>query len=287
MTQNIFSITANDALYPPLLREIPGAPQKLYYRGEIPRAWTHTVAIVGTRKATRDGILTAREIARDLASRGVLIISGLALGIDAAAHEGALAGGGKTYAVLANGLDTIYPPSHESLARQILETGGCIFSEYPEGTPSYPSQFLERNRIVSGLSLATVVIEAPERSGALVTARNAIEQGRDVFIIPGPVHHSNYRGSHFLVREGARLVTSAEDIIRDLGIEAQKKLPEFSSEQVKVFSVIKEQKVPLDVDRIAELVTLEPHVVQSALTFLSLEGYIEEASGKFCITKTL
>ncbi len=276
MNQKISTVRYGEENYPKLLKEIPGAPKTLYYFGKLPPVQHIAIAIVGTRKATRDGIALTRQIAREISSLGITVISGLALGIDAAAHEGALFGGGVTHAVLANGLDSIYPRQHESLAQKIIAGGGSIISEYPEGSPALPHQFLERNRIVSGLCVATVVIEAPERSGALVTARNAIEQGREVFVIPGAVGNRNYRGSHFLIREGARLVTCAKEILEDLGIETREEKLELNGEQKTIFEVLKENNKALDIDSIVELTTLEPHIIQSALAYLEIEGYIEK-----------
>ncbi|MBI4094075.1 DNA-protecting protein DprA, partial [Candidatus Kaiserbacteria bacterium] len=265
---------------PPLLREIPNPPSALYMHGvwpDITRPW---IAIVGTRKATREGIAIAKKFAGELAQAGAVIVSGLAFGIDAAAHGGALEGNGLTVAVLANGIDRIYPAQHERLAKKILESGGAIVSEYPNGTPSLPHQFLERNRIVSGLSRAVVLIEVPERSGALATASHAAAQGRDVFVVPGPVTHPNYRGSHQLIRDGARLVTSPQDILEDLGIEAisaAKKdfLPLLKSdEQKKLVMLLTDAGRPLPIDEITELATLEPQVVNRELSLLVIHGIV-------------
>lgn len=269
--------------FSPLLKEIPGSPKKLYYRGALPESNTPLVAIVGTRKVTRDGREHAYMLASELAARGITIVSGLALGVDGAAHEGALSVHGKTIAVLANGLDTIYPKTHESLAERILENGGAIISEYPATTPPLPHRFLERNRIVSGLSSATILIEVPLRSGALVTARHALEQGREVFVVPGPARHPNYRGSHMLIRNGARLVTNTNDIIEDLS-----SIPQFASimqtqesdmteEEKKLFQLLQEHKNPLIVDTLIEMSKLDAHVVHQTLSYLILKGAVEES----------
>jgi len=212
-------ISQKNPEYPSLLKEIQNPPEKLYVLGNLPSeplANRPKIAIVGTRKATAQGRLLAKEIARKLTELGVIIVSGLAMGIDTSAHEGAVKAGGQTIAVLANGLDTIYPRQNENLAKKILELDGAIISEYPTNTPSFPNQFLERNRIISGLSIATIIIEAPERSGSLATANWAVEQGREVFVFPGPIDHPNYRGSHKLIRDGARLIGSIEDLLEDL-----------------------------------------------------------------------
>lgn len=224
----IAHINQKDPAYPRLLKEIPNPPENLYLLGNLPEKDTQKIAIVGTRKATAEGKKLAKEIAKKLAERGIIIVSGLAMGIDTAAHEGAIAAclpdgsQGKTIAVLANGLNSVYPAQNENLAKKILESDGALISEYPPETPSFPNQFLERNRIISGLSVATIIIEAPERSGSLATANWAAQQGREVFVFPGPANHSNFRGSHKLIRDGARLVASLEDILEDLGLENPK-----------------------------------------------------------------
>ncbi|MFH1162219.1 MAG: DNA-processing protein DprA [Candidatus Jorgensenbacteria bacterium] len=291
----ITAVRLGEAAYPPRLAEIPGPPETLFYRGTLPAPDETTIAIVGTRKATREGLATAEALAEALAGYGFHVISGLAFGIDAAAHRGALRGRGKTSAVLGCGVDTIYPAAHEQLGREILSSGGGIISEYPAGTPSLPHQFLARNRIVSGLALATVIVEAPIRSGALVTAKHALDQGREVFVVPGPANHRNYAGSHMLIRNGARLVGNAEDIIEDLGealpaLEAERakarnaRIPEDPAGRA-IFSALAEASEPLSVDNLAEITTLEPHVIQQTLTYLTFEDLVEERSGKFTLTK--
>ena len=299
MKYKIQTIPLKDPLYPPLLKEIPQPPQKLYFIGKLPAANLPTLAIVGTRKATSEGKIIAKQIAKDLAKQGIVIVSGLALGIDGAAHEGTLAGQGKTIAVLANGLDTIYPRQHISIAQEILNSNGAIVSEYSQGTPSLPNQFLARNRIISGLSLGIIIIEAPIHSGSLVTAKHALDQGREVFVIHGPPNHQNYKGSHMLLRHGARLVSNAEDILEDLdltnfsslpavarsvneGAEEGLPFPQKNEEKDNpVFNIIRQSKKLIDVDKIIEITKLESRVINQQLTFLLLEGKIEEINGKF------
>ena len=246
------------------------------------------ISIVGTRKATAEGKAFAQKISRQFAELGAVIVSGLAMGIDAAAHEGALADKGKTIAVLACGLHAIYPRQNENLAKRIIETNGAIISEYPVGTPALPNQFLERNRIVSGLSVATIVIEAPIDSGALVTARLAAEQGREVFVFPGPINHPNYRGSHKLIRDGARLVSSIEDILEDLPAEIfpkksvgpkQQKLnleKIADKNQLLILKIIQETGRPLNIDKIIELTKLEPQIVNQTVALLTIQEIIKE-----------
>lgn len=233
----IETIRLGDKSYPRLLKEISNPPKELFVRGstvlttggELPATEKIHVAIVGTRKATSEGRILAKKIARQCAEKNWVVVSGLAMGIDTAAHEGALAGGGETIAVLGCGVDTIYPAQNENLANKILDGHGGIISEYTHGTPALPHQFLERNRIVAGLSIATIVIEAPAKSGAIVTARLAAEYGREVFVFPGMANHPQYHGSHALIRDGARLVNSFEDILEDLEGDSFVSLPEAAS----------------------------------------------------------
>jgi len=295
----IKTLSINQKEFPVLLKEIPKPPSLIYLKGELPPANLACLAIVGTRKATSDGKTFAKRLAFELAQNGFVIVSGLAFGIDTAAHQGALAANGQTIAVVANGLDSIYPRSNEQLAKQILANNGAIISEYPPGTPAYPNQFLERNRIISGLSIATIIVEAPIRSGALVTARYALEQGREVFVAPGSCLHQNYRGSHLLIRNGARLISSAEDVIEDIKeiivnypfytfnfnqSKTSEKINQVENEVDKIIiENLKKCKEGLEVDKIIELTKLETHIVNQHLTFLLFEGLIIEKNGKYKI----
>lgn len=275
--------------YPALLREIPDPPGTLFVRGTLPPADVPCIAIVGTRKATADGREFARMLAGQLAERGAVVVSGLALGIDAAAHEGALEGRGTTVAVLANGLDSIYPPSHESLGRRIMASGALV-SEYPAGTPGLPHQFLERNRIVSGMCSGIVIIEAPIRSGALATARHAALQGREVFVVPGPARHPNFQGSHMLLRQGARLVTSADEVLEDLGLEETARETGTSAlaspTAQKIIELLSRKKRALGLDAIVEQTGLEPGAASEALTALLLDSLVDETRGAFMLHRT-
>ncbi len=279
-------ITPNSPRYPKFLKQTSVPPLNLYFFGTLPAEKEAVIAIVGTRKATQEGKTLAKKIAAELSKRGLTIISGLALGIDAAAHEGALCAGGKTIAVLGNGLKFIYPRQNEKIGKMIIEKNGALISEYPPEAPPLPHQFLERNRIISGISIATVVIEAPERSGSLVTAKLALEEGREVFVVPGPANHPNFKGSHILIREGARLVTSAEDILGDLesvlknfNLKLNKTI-EISQEQKKLLELFKASKY-LTLNEIMELAKLSPQVISRELTLMQLENLIIEKNGKF------
>ena len=212
-------VLRGDAQYPPLLRQIAHPPHLLYVYGETDLTDRFPVAVVGTRRASAYGLTHTREIAAELAQTGVCVVSGLALGIDAAAHTGALDGGGRTVAVLGSALDKPYPQENDPLMRRILESGGSVVSEYAPGTPPSRYSFLQRNRIIAGMCLGTLVTEGPRRSGALNTATRTLENGREVFALPGNVDSPGAQLPNMLISEGARLVTGAADILSALVIE--------------------------------------------------------------------
>lgn len=280
-----------DAAFPPYLREIPHAPFGIYVRGNI-KEEAPRMSIVGTRRATTDGKLTASQFARELCAAGFTVVSGLAFGIDAAAHAGALAAlesgaSGNTIAVLAGGLNAIYPETNERLALKILASGGAIVSEYPLGEPPYPGRFIERNRIVSGLSQGVLIVEAPEHSGALATARFAFEQSRDLFVAPGPITHTNFKGSHALIRQGAELVTCAQDILDAYGITRRDAhlIAECgaSPAETLILSVLRSSRRPLSVDKIIEAAKLEPRIVNQTISFLLMKHLIKESGTGYTI----
>jgi DNA processing protein len=202
--------------YPRLLNEIPDPPGVLFVRGALQGADAMAVAIVGTRHATRYGKQQAERLAAGLARAGVTVVSGLARGVDAAAHQGALAAGGRTIAVLASGVLNVFPPEHDKLADEVVAHGALV-SEAAPTMPPLSGMFPQRNRIISGLSLGVVIVEAGDRSGALITARHAMEQGREVFAVPGPVDSPGSSGPHRLLRDGAKLAASVDDILEELG----------------------------------------------------------------------
>lgn len=216
-------VTLGDAAYPPGLLQTTDPPLLLYAHGDLDRLSRPAVAIVGSRHATPAGLENARAFAQHLSSAGLVVVSGLALGIDGAAHDGALTGaqaavadGGGTVAVVGTGLDRVYPARHHALAHRMASGAGLIVSEYPLGTPPLRENFPRRNRLIAGLSLGTLVVEAAVQSGSLITARLAAECGREVFAIPGSIHSPQARGCHLLIKQGAKLVETADDILQEL-----------------------------------------------------------------------
>jgi DNA processing protein len=214
------TLTWADPLYPSALSAIPDPPLVLWVRGARAALELPSVAIVGSRAGSPYALQAAARLAADLSARGVAVVSGLARGVDSAAHRGVLAAGGATIAVLGNGADVVYPREHTALAREIERTG-AIISELVPGTPPHPRFFPQRNRIISGLSRGVVVVEAGERSGSLITARFALDQGRDVLAVPGNILSGRNRGGHALLRDGAKIVETADDILEELNLAAQ------------------------------------------------------------------
>ena len=216
-------LTLADSAYPPGLLQTEDPPLMLYVAGWIPPTWPVGIAVVGSRNPTPQGLDNARQFSRSFAQAGLTVVSGLALGVDGAAHEGALEGAAAgqlaTIAVVGTGLDRVYPRRHLDLARRIAERG-LLVSEYPLGTPPLAPNFPRRNRIISALSQGTVVVEAALKSGSLITARQAAEQGREVFAIPGSIHSPQSRGCHWLLKQGAKLVESAQDVLEELPLPA-------------------------------------------------------------------
>ncbi len=225
--------------YLQIVSSIAKPPKKLHFIGRLPENRVETVAIVGTRKPTAYGKEVAHKLAYDLAKHGIIIISGLALGIDSIAHRAALEAKGITLAVLANGVDKPYPTSHTNLAREILQSGGALISEYEPGTPPLPHQFLARNRIVSGLADAVIVVEAAERSGTLSTVNHALEQGKDVFAVPGNITSPLSAGCNALIKQGAQPITSADDVLQILK-------PQLKKEQVQLLGDTPTEQTILD-----------------------------------------
>lgn len=275
-------LTWEDADYPRRLKEINQAPPVLFINGSINVEDDWAVAVVGTRRVTPYGRQIAVEIARFLAVNGVTVVSGLARGVDAIAHQSALQAGGRTIAVLGNGVDIIYPPEHAKLAKEIIAQGALV-SDYPIGTPPDGVNFPPRNRIISGLSLATVVVEAGERSGALITAEFAVEQGREVFAVPGSILTPQSEGTNKLIEQGARPLLKMEEIIEVLKLEqipekqiARKNHPVNPSEK-RLLDFLSHE--PLHVDELSNLAGLPISEVSATLTMMELKGLVSQVGG--------
>ena len=273
-----------DSNYPRLLKEIPNPPPLLYYRGTI-KSYELALGVVGTRKVSSYGKMIAHDLSYTLAQRGLAIVSGLALGIDAIAHHAALEAKGVTLAVLGGGLDeyNIYPVANRALAHTIIESGGALISEYPCGTQSLKTHFPQRNRIISGLSLGTLVIEAPEKSGALITTKFALEQNRDIFAVPQNIYNENAKGVNNLIKMGAKLVTSAEDIIEELNIETAVNFKKtsgdivFAPDEELLMSLL--AKEPMHIDSIIRESKISAAKANSLLSMLEIKGAIKNAGG--------
>ncbi|MEQ8206550.1 MAG: DNA-processing protein DprA [Woeseia sp.] len=283
----LIPVTSND--YPELLRQINGWPPLLYLKGSVDALHLPAIAIVGSRNPTRGGENNSQQFAKHLGECGFTIVSGLAQGIDSAAHRGALSAGATTIAVLGHGIDRVYPASNHDLAHAIAGNG-ALLSEYPLGTPPRREHFPARNRLISGLSLGTLVIEAAYRSGSLITARLASEQGREVFAIPGSIHNALARGCHRLIRDGAKLVESAADIIDELrplvGHLMQHKDVVSNTENGAVVRNPEHESLlttmgfdPVSADELAAKCALTIEQVCSMLLILELEGQVEMLPG--------
>ena len=274
--------TLEDDVYPPLLKHIVDAPPLLYLRGELQPGDELAIAVVGTRRATPYGAQACERIVSEVAGRGVVIVSGLASGIDAVAHRTALAAGGRTIAVLGCGVDVVYPPDHATLAREVAANGALV-SEYPIGTTPEPGNFPARNRIISGMTRATLVIEAGERSGALITANFAVEQGRDVWAVPGSVFAANCLGTNRLIQQGAKLVVDANDVLEELNVASVEQQLEFraltSDDPVERSLLAILTREPVHIDEIVRQVDLPAGAVSGALALLELKGIARHVGG--------
>jgi len=292
------TIALADERYPAWLRAIPDPPAVLYCDGLPEPQDRQAVAIVGTRQATSYGLRVTETLARELSLMGFTIVSGLARGIDAAAHRAALAAGGRTIAVLGCGLDIAYPPEHTPLQAEIAGYG-AVLTEFAHGTPPRPSHFPQRNRIISGLSLGVVIVEADENSGSLITARLALEQGREVFAVPGPIDAPLSLGPHGLIKQGAKLVETVDDIVEELlpqierprrasntsgKVLAVPELPDFSSEEQTVLALMSRE--PLHLDDLTERSHLTSAGVAGILLGLELKGVVRQLPGqRYCRLK--
>ena len=269
-----------DESYPPLLREIHDPPAVLYAIGKVELLMAPCFAVVGSRNCTLLGSRDARAFAKALSDEGLCIVSGLAMGIDAGAHRGGLEGRGCSIAVMGTGADIFYPASNRELAAQ-LAVEGCIITEFPLGTPSVAENFPRRNRLISGLSRGVLVVEAAKRSGSLITARMAGDQGRDVFAIPGSIHSTHAKGCHELIRDGAKLVDCATHILEELGLVARgteaKSVENDAGHPHPLLDAI--AFAPLTIDQIAQLTGTAAGAVCSELSVLEIDGLVESIPG--------
>jgi DNA processing protein len=286
-------VTLKDNNYPKRLKDIYDPPALLYLRGELRKEDELAIAIVGSRKTSPYGRWFTEKIGEDLARHGITVVSGMARGIDAVAHKGALQGGGRTIAVLGCGVDVIYPSENRNLFYQIIEQG-AILSEFPMGSPPEGRHFPRRNRIISGLSIGVVIVQASSKSGSLITAGYALEQGREVFAVPGNVGVEGSRGTNQLIKEGAKLVESSEDILEEIlpqwrkeGEIAQKAVtpvPGLTEEEKILYGLLEE--TPLHIDAIIRESRWDPGKVSSLLLNLELKGLISQLPGK-CFSKKM
>jgi DNA processing protein len=281
-------ITLDSAHYPSLLKEIADPPPVLYVHGDAKLLHLTQLAIVGSRNPTPSGNQNASQFSQYLAEQGMVITSGLAIGIDGIAHQGALQANGRTVAVLANSLNRVYPSKHHELAHQIAENGGALVSELSIDTPVQRHLFPRRNRIISGLSVGTLVVEAALNSGSLITAKQALDQGREVFSIPGSIHNPLAKGCHHLIRQGAKLVEKAEDILEDLNFlviasqtpskqTIEQQTQQVDASQEKLFACLGYD--PTSIDVLANNTGLAVSELSSMLVLLELEGKVENLAG--------
>jgi DNA processing protein len=286
--ENNHLLLLGDTGYPALLAEIADPPVVLFCHGDLDALATFKIAIVGSRNPTRMGVKHAEEFARQFATMGVAVTSGLALGIDAAGHRGALAVDGITLAILGTGCDVIYPARHQRLAKLIADRG-LIISEFPPGTRVYPGNFPRRNRIVTGLSLGTLVVEAQEKSGSLISARLAMEQGREVFAIPGSIQSRQSRGCHQLIREGVMLTENVDQMLQELASLAEFQLekrgnqPELSMSPARKSVLDCLGAEPVVIDQLCHVLGMEVPELLALLVELEIDGCIVTEAGGYCL----
>ncbi len=279
--ENIKVAVLADEFYPPLLKEIYNPPQLIYYKGELSKDSELNLAVVGSRKFTSYGQMAVEKIISELANNNLTIVSGLALGIDSLAHDATLKINGRTIAVLGSGLDrqNIYPFSNRYLAEKIINSGGALISEFSPGTPPLKHHFPQRNRLISGISLGVLVIEAGEKSGALITANFALEQNREVFAVPGNIFSQVSAGTNNLIKKGAHVVINASDILESFNlaqissvIENKKVLPETEEEKLILKHLNRE---PLHINDIVRAANLDTSVINSTLTIMEMKGIVK------------
>lgn len=288
LSKKVQCITRNEELYPGVLKYTKGHPQIIYMKGNIKKEDKKAIAIIGSRKCTAYGKNIAYKFAKELVGYDITIISGMAYGIDSAAHKGALDGGGRTIAVLGSGVDVCYPKSNFNLMREITQNGAVI-SEYPLGTMPRSGNFPRRNRIISGLSMGVLVVEAGLKSGTLITVDYALEQGKDVFAVPGNINCSVSKGTNKLLKEGAKPVTCIEDIIEEYNIEKKtreknNKHNDLSESERSVLEII-EKKQPIHIDLVSSMLNLDSGSVNGIITILEIKEYVEMLPGRIIILK--
>jgi DNA processing protein len=287
-------ITIFDKAYPFNLRHISSPPILLYLKGELQPEDAISIAIVGSRNPTFYGRMMAERLASELAGRGITVVSGFARGIDSAGHRGALKAGGRTLAILGNGIDIIYPPENRNLAREI-QASGALISEFPLTSPPLKRNFPRRNRLISGLSLGVIVVEAAEKSGSLITADFALDQGREVFAVPGKINSYTSKGTHNLIKQGAKLIDSSEGVIEELmpvlknylnytgpkGIKSKDVKPRLDDLQKKLYSLLSSE--PRHIDQIIKQTGLLAGQVSGALLKMEMKKLIKELPGKYFV----
>jgi len=280
--EEIKEINPENSLYPSLLKRIENPPKTIYFRGELFKNENY-FSIVGTRRCSDYGKEIAFSFAKELSKAGLTIVSGMARGIDSFSHKGAIEGTGRTVAVLATGLDqkSIYPQENLKLAKKILESEGCLISEYPEGIEGAKFRFLERNRIISGMSIGVLIVEAKIKSGALNTAFWAKNQGKKIFAIPGSIFSQNSKGTHLLIKNNAKLVDSPNDVLKELGISRKEKVAQNfeikNKEENLIFLALKDGSLPID--KIIDKTKLPVNIAARTLGLMEMEGRVKNLGG--------
>lgn len=289
MAENDISfVTKNSPLYPPLLKKISDPPNGFYVLGDLPDGSLTKISVVGSRKYTEYGAYVAKNLSYDLAKRDIVIVSGMARGIDSVAHKAAIDAGGKTIAVLGCGIDVCYPPENAKLRHDIIKNG-CLISEFALGTRPFVGNFPIRNRIISGLSKGLIVVEASEKSGTLITVGHALEQGREVMAVPGAVNSGLSRGTNYLIKQGASLVSNYEDVLETIGIENSQVEPDeletpkkqkiiLANDEEIVYNIIRAD--PVSFDFVAVSADLPINKLSSCLIMLEMKGLIKRLPGQ-------
>lgn len=285
--KDIQKIDIKSADYPAKLRDIPNPPKQLYCKGNIELLRARSVGVIGARKNTVYGKNVAIMIGKRLAESGLAVTSGLAMGIDAFSHEGALEADGKVIGVLGSGINQMGPWRNRELMKRGLEKGGLVISEYAPDEPAYKGTFPARNRIISGLSEALVIVEAGLNSGSLITAKHASEQGRPVYAVPGNINSQSSIGTNLLIRDGAVPLVIIDDLIRDIGVDIKRDMeirPDLDADEEKVFEIVRVMSGPT-VDEIIRGTGFDPQLVNSILTIMEIKGVVESYAGRIYISR--